>query len=649
MGCAPAARREDRRDVVLVVPPFASATFPALGASLLAAGCRARGVDAVVLYANLELAARVGLESYQGVYRSRVVRLLGEAVFRDAAFGNDTSRGGRPSRGGAPDDDADRERARRCEAEVEPFLDHVVGEILAREPRVVGFSSVFQQNMASIALARRLKRRRGGVVTVLGGANAARPMGAALAAVTDAFDHVVSGEADVLFPRLCERLLAGERPGERLIDGGPVRDLDAVPIPDYDDYFAQLARHVEAGRLPPELPVCLHFESSRGCWWGERSHCTFCGLNGLEMGYRSKTPDRLLRELDLLAERYRVGELSAADNIMPRSFRDRVLPALAARRGGQRFFYEVKANLGPKDLDAFVAAGVHHIQPGIESLSSHVLRRLGKGVRATQNLALLRDCGSRAIRVAWNLLVGVPGESAADYRATLDLLPAIEHLQPPIGVSPVRLDRFSPYVSHPQRHGIAELEPVAPYRSLYPAGAELSELAYYFRGRYTTPYLEDRALQRRLEGAVARWKRLWDGEELPPKLAAVPLETGSWYVEDTRSCAREPVCLAPPEWARLLLRLERPVAPDRLSGDAKTVLGELAARGFVVEHEGKVLSLVTRPMLGLELHRAFADGQETTGAHPCCPRMATDRARETGWAPGRHSGSRTPAAEHPSG
>ena len=39
------------------------------------------------------------------------------------------------------------------------------------------------------------------------------------------------------------------------------------------------------------------FETSRGCWWGERMHCTFCGLNGATMSYRSKSPRRAVDEL----------------------------------------------------------------------------------------------------------------------------------------------------------------------------------------------------------------------------------------------------------------------------------------------------------------------------------------------------------------
>lgn len=31
----------------------------------------------------------------------------------------------------------------------------------------------------------------------------------------------------------------------------------------------------------------LLYEASLGCWWGEKHHCTFCGLNGTTMKFRA--------------------------------------------------------------------------------------------------------------------------------------------------------------------------------------------------------------------------------------------------------------------------------------------------------------------------------------------------------------------------
>ena len=75
--------------------------------------------------------------------------------------------------------------------------------------------------------------------------------------------------------------------------------LAELPIPDYDDYFEELQGSLYRAAILPGLPV----EMSRGCWWGQKSHCTFCGLNGGGMNYRSKAPEQVLEEIDALVDR----------------------------------------------------------------------------------------------------------------------------------------------------------------------------------------------------------------------------------------------------------------------------------------------------------------------------------------------------------
>jgi magnesium-protoporphyrin IX monomethyl ester (oxidative) cyclase len=63
------------------------------------------------------------------------------------------------------------------------------------------------------------------------------------------------------------------------------QDLDGLPYPTFDDYFAQLRTTSFAKRVLPALVM----ETSRGCWWGAKHHCTFCGLNAEGMAFRSKS------------------------------------------------------------------------------------------------------------------------------------------------------------------------------------------------------------------------------------------------------------------------------------------------------------------------------------------------------------------------
>ena len=134
-------------------------------------------------------------------------------------------------------------------------------------------------------------------------------MGAALQRTFPFVDLVFSGEADRSFPAVLEARRRGDPvsgiPGVmvagegRASAAGRVDDLDSVPVPDFAAFFAQRARSCAASS-----PASVLVETARGCWWGERSHCTFCGLNGATMAYRSKSPTRVLAELRHLRERY---------------------------------------------------------------------------------------------------------------------------------------------------------------------------------------------------------------------------------------------------------------------------------------------------------------------------------------------------------
>ena len=61
-------------------------------------------------------------------------------------------------------------------------------------------------------------------------------------------------------------------------------------------------------------------------------------------------------------------------------------------------------------------AGISFIQPGIEALSSSLLKLMRKGVSAHQNLALLRYARCAGVHLVWNLLCGFPGDARQSTR-----------------------------------------------------------------------------------------------------------------------------------------------------------------------------------------------------------------------------------------
>jgi hypothetical protein len=122
------------------------------------------------------------------------------------------------------------------------------------------------------------------------------------------------------------------------------------------------------------------------------------------------------------------------------------------------------------------------IQPGIESLSSSILKLMDKGTTRLQNIQLLKWSEELKIGLAWNLLFGFPGEPPEEYDDMAKLIPVLTHLPPPTGSGTVRLDRFSPYWRAPDSYGIKNMRPLWTYDLVYAPlpPAVRSQIAYYF-------------------------------------------------------------------------------------------------------------------------------------------------------------------------
>jgi len=400
---------------------------------------------------------------------------------------------------------------------VPAFLDRVAAQILADEPDVVGFTTTFGQTVPSLVLALVLKQRAPDIKIILGGANCDGAMGEALLRSFPWIDAVVRGEAEPVLGGLVGAWLRHETP--KPSHGLCLRSADDVivvpmsppvatgrerlPFVDYDDYFDRLASHRYASEISPQ--VSIPFESARGCWWGEKHHCTFCGLNGSSMTFRPFDASRVLEELLQLSQKYQRLEFNAADNIMGSAVLGTLIPRLMKLRFDFRLFYEVKANLKKSQIADMRAAGITQIQPGLESLSTAALARIRKGCTALQNIRLLKWCATYGIKVHWNIIHGLPGDSSAEYLEMAAVARNCMHLEAP-NLIPLSVERFSPYHDDPAAFGLELLGPKLHYRHTYPVGTEvLNDIAYAFEHRQVDRMPSEPGLAK-LRQAVDDWQ-----------------------------------------------------------------------------------------------------------------------------------------------
>jgi ribosomal peptide maturation radical SAM protein 1 len=534
------AARAER--VLLVNMPFGALERPSLALGLLQAHCHRLDVACATEYLNMGYAARIGVEEYLWLHGEiPYTAFAGDWLFAEALYGPrpeaDSSYVEGVLRGLWQLSEEDVGRVLRARVQVEPFLEECLDTLPWGECTLVGFTSVFQQNVASLALARRVKEAHPGVTIACGGANWEEAMGVALQRQFPFVDLAFSGEADQSFPAVLAARAAG-RPvdgiaGVTIVGGGraeaapatTVAVLDEVPAPDYDPFFEQRAQGPVAGVVPTLLA-----ETARGCWWGERSHCTFCGLNGATMAFRSKSPDRVVEELAYLRDRYGVRSFSIVDDILDMRYFKTVVPMLAEARLGIELFWEIKANLTERHIRQLRDAGISYVQPGIEALDDHVLDLMRKGTTAFRNVELLKWCKEYGVKPLWNFLYGFPGETAGDYERSIALIRAIWHLEPPTGYGPIRLDRFSPFHHDPASFGMVNVRPMAPFLNLYPFDvATVMEIAYYFDFDYEDGRFDDTYAREAVDLV-----RTWMAQPATGLLTMERRRHGALFLEDTR-------------------------------------------------------------------------------------------------------------------
>jgi hypothetical protein len=251
----------------------------------------------------------------------------------------------------------------------------------------------------------------------------------------DIVDYVVRGEGERPLLALIEALQnppqEGPIPGlltpRSLIDDSEVAfspqqrldnlvaDVNDLPIPDYGEYAELAELH--------HISWYVSMEGSRGCWWNRSltknnplRACYFCSLN---LGsYREKTATHIAAEIKELTRRHHTVRVRFMDNVMRKKGLIDVIDAIEQHEMDLRLIAEVRASITPYELCRLWEAGCHHIQIGIEGLSTDYLNRLGKGSTTIQNLQAMKTCFELGIQSASNLLVNFPGTTQEEIEET---------------------------------------------------------------------------------------------------------------------------------------------------------------------------------------------------------------------------------------
>ncbi len=298
--------------------------------------------------------------------------------------------------------------------------DAAAGRILTHAPRIIGVGVYIWNVEPAMRLVRCLKGRQPGIQVVLGGPEVSYDPAAHPA--TAAADWIICGEGETAFADLCHRLLAGERPPERIIQAAPP-DLAALPAPYplYTDYDLRART--------------IYVETARGCPF----RCDYC-LSAITGRVRYHPLARTLAEFErLLARGLRHFKF------VDRTFNLDLERCLAILRFFRErhpsdllLHFEMTPDRFPEELRALIQsfpARSLQFEIGIQTLNPAVAERINRRFDAAvteANLRFLRERTGAYIHA--DLIAGLPGETPESFAAGFDRLLACRPHEIQVGI-----------------------------------------------------------------------------------------------------------------------------------------------------------------------------------------------------------------------
>lgn len=380
-------------------------------------------------------------------------------------------------------------------------LDAVCDRIEALRPDYLGLSATTISVTNAARIAERVKRRRPGVTTILGGAHVSAVPERTLAAFPS-IDYGIAGEGEVALFALLEHLergapvddLAGvaRRTGERVVANprAPyLDDLDALPDPAWD-LLPDFPHRFQPSLFGyPRSPVASLI-TSRGCPFT----CVFCDRSTSGRKGRLHAVETVVRQCRELAARGARHVMFLDDLFTVR--KQRVVDLCQALIDA-RLDLTWSCNSHPNLLDLptlqlMRRAGCWQIAYGIESGSQPVLDTVKREVRIPRMRETLRLTRAAGIRTKGYLMLGHPTETRASLAETEAFLRVAE-------LDLCQITKFTPYPGTPayptiHRHGafVEDWERMNAMQFVFvPDGLTVAELETAFercyRAFYTRP------------------------------------------------------------------------------------------------------------------------------------------------------------------
>jgi len=245
-------------------------------------------------------------------------------------------------------------------------------------------------------------------------------------------DYVVLGEGEPAIVELATSITKGEDdsaiariPGVACMLGGKmaktaprfISDLDQIPYP---------ARHLLPMHLYDRTIEFLDVRPVdtmnvvRGCPY----NCAYCEIRKLwGKRVRAFSPSRVVGEIDHLVNKYgSKGIYFVGDNFtIQKRVTIEICNLIRKHKLDIEWVCDTRVDLVSRELlKEMKNAGCRTIWFGVESGSPRILRKINKGFALQQAVDAFKLCKEEEIQTACSFLLGIPGETANDMKATFN-------------------------------------------------------------------------------------------------------------------------------------------------------------------------------------------------------------------------------------
>jgi anaerobic magnesium-protoporphyrin IX monomethyl ester cyclase len=300
-------------------------------------------------------------------------------------------------------------------------------------PEIVGISIMYSSDIHSLyRMARLVKEINPDTIVIAGGIHVSIYPREVLTESSQesgpTIDFIIRGEGEVRLAEFIRNFkngvvdlkadgLCGWHGGEMFVNHQikTIQNLDDMPLPAYHHLPMEKYFEFNVPFSPfPRGNRVMQIYTSRGCPVG----CTFCASTNFNKGYRHRSPDNVIKEINYYKEKYNIDEIQFADDNL--TFQ---------KQRSLEFFEKLKTcglqwctpngtmvnTLNEEVLDKMIDSGLYQITLSLDSGSAKTLkehhRKPVKLQRIPDLAAYLKD---RNILIHVTLVVGMPGEALED-------------------------------------------------------------------------------------------------------------------------------------------------------------------------------------------------------------------------------------------